>query len=87
MTFITSGCGLGFIQGFIRVWVVVSRYMYLILLFPPTAEKAEQITYNSLPATITADMWAHQYLQQGNEMNAVFSWDHIWYSDGPDATE
>ena len=51
------------------------------------AEKAEQITYNSLPATMTPDMWAHQYLQQGNEMNAVYTDNHVWFSDGPDATE
>lgn len=68
-----------------EVWL--GRCGHLIFVFPPTAEKAEKITYNSLPATITSDMWAHQYLQQGNEMNAVFSWDHVWYSDGPDSTE
>lgn len=44
------------------------------------------IAYNALPATITPDMWAHQYLQQGNEMNAIHSEDHIWENDGPDAT-
>ena len=50
------------------------------------AERAEQLGYNALPATITSDMWAHQYLQQDNEMNAIHSDDHVWYSDGPDAT-
>ena len=50
------------------------------------AERAEQLAYNALPATITSDMWAHQYLQQSNEMNAVHSDDHIWTHDGPDST-
>lgn len=50
------------------------------------AERAEKLAYNALPATITPDMWAHQYLQQSNEMNAVVSPDHIWTHDGPDAT-
>ena len=50
------------------------------------AERAEKIGYNALPATITPDMWAHQYLQQGNEMNAVTSDQHIWFSDGPNST-
>ena len=51
-----------------------------------TAERAEKLAYNALPATITPDMWAHQYLQQSNEMNAVPSADHVWTHDGPDAT-
>lgn len=55
-----------------------------VILF--IAERAENITYNALPATITPDMWAHQYIQQSNEMNAVVSEDHIWNSDGPFAT-
>lgn len=44
------------------------------------------MAYNALPATITPDMWAHQYLQQSNEMNAVHSDDHVWVFDGPDST-
>ena len=50
------------------------------------AERAEMIAFNALPATITPDMWAHQYLQQSNEMNAVHSDDHVWLTDGPDST-
>ena len=53
---------------------------------PTFAERAEKLTYNALPATITSDMWAHQYLQQPNEMNAIHSDDHIWVHDGPDST-
>ena len=50
------------------------------------AERVEMLAYNALPATITPDMWAHQYLQQPNEMNAVHSDDHVWVFDGPDST-
>lgn len=50
------------------------------------AERAEMLAYNALPATITPDMWAHQYLQESNEMNAVHSDDHVWVFDGPDST-
>ncbi len=60
--------------------------LFSILGDPVFAERAEKLAYNSLPATITSDMWAHQYLQQGNEMNAVHSDDHIWTHDGPDST-
>lgn len=44
------------------------------------------IGYNALPATLTPDMWAHQYLQQVNEMNAIPSVDHVWAFDGPNST-
>ena len=55
-------------------------------MFSIIAERAETITYNALPATMTHNMWAHQYLQLSNEMNAVHSDDHVWRSDGPDST-
>ncbi len=32
------------------------------------ADRIEKIAYNALPATITADMWAHQYDQQANQV-------------------
>lgn len=35
---------------------------------PAFYERAEQVAYNALPATLTKDMWAHQYLQQANEV-------------------
>ena len=50
------------------------------------AERAETLVYNALPATITPDMWAYQYLQQPYEMNAVHSDDHMWTFDYPDST-
>jgi hypothetical protein len=50
------------------------------------AERAEKIAYNALPATLTPDMWAHQYLQQANEVNAITSDPHVWFSDGPNST-
>ena len=53
---------------------------------PMFAERAEKLTFNALPATITSDMWAHQYLQQTNEINAIHSDDHVWKFDGPDST-
>ena len=60
--------------------------MFYILGDPKFAERAEQLAYNALPATLTPDMWAHQYLQQSNEMNAIHSVKHVWTHDGPDST-
>jgi len=51
------------------------------------ADRAELIAYNALPATWASprggDMWAHQYLQAVNEINAIKSDPHIWPNDGP----
>ena len=55
--------------------------IFSILGDPVFADKVEQITFNALPATLTADMWAHQYLQQSNEVNAKWQADPWWNSD------
>eukprot|EP00048_Salpingoeca_helianthica_P000580 m.42587 g.42587 ORF g.42587 m.42587 type:complete len:742 (+) comp10676_c0_seq1:42-2267(+) len=53
------------------------------------ADRAERIAFNALPATFSSprggDMWAHQYLQAVNEINAMSADDHVWTHDGPDA--
>ena len=50
------------------------------------ADRAEQIAYNALPATWASpkggDMWAHQYLQAVNEVNAIKADPHVWTHDG-----
>jgi hypothetical protein len=49
------------------------------------ADKVEQMAFNALPASITPEMWAHQYLQQANEINAVHQDDPWWNTDGGDS--
>ena len=70
--------------------VVETMFSFEILFHvigdPKFAERAEQLTYNALPATITSDMWAHQYLQQSNQVEAIDTDDHVWTHDGPNAT-
>eukprot|EP00656_Telonema_subtile_P010083 TRINITY_DN14812_c0_g2_i3.p1 TRINITY_DN14812_c0_g2~~TRINITY_DN14812_c0_g2_i3.p1 ORF type:complete len:461 (+),score=86.55 TRINITY_DN14812_c0_g2_i3:104-1486(+) len=50
------------------------------------AERAERVAYNALPATWASptggDMWAHQYLQAINEVNAIQADPHVWTHDG-----
>lgn len=50
------------------------------------AERAERIAYNALPATWASptggDMWAHQYLEAVNEINAIKANPHVWTHDG-----
>eukprot|EP01052_Picozoa_sp_SAG31_P034637 SAG31_NODE_4075_length_3612_cov_2.080843_2_plen_408_part_00 len=44
-------------------------------------DKAERIVFNALPGTLGPTQWHHQYLQQANEINALYNRsdrDHIW---------
>lgn len=52
---------------------------------PTFGDNVEKLAFNALPATITSDMWAHQYVQQGNEINAGHFDPHVYVSDGPDS--
>ena len=51
-------------------------------------DRCERIAYNSLPGTISADMWQHQYLQQANEINGLYGQtEHVrgwrgWHGEG-----
>ena len=53
-------------------------------------DRLERIAMNALPATFASpaggDMWAHQYLQQNNEINAIYASPHVWATDGPNST-
>ena len=63
------------------------QHMFRVHGDPYFIDRTERIAYNSLPATLTSDMWAHQYLQQANEINAEYGQkDHVWQTDGPDST-
>lgn len=42
--------------------------MYAIIGDPKWADLAEKIAYNAMPAQITADWWAQQYLHQTNQI-------------------
>jgi len=49
------------------------------------ADRLERIACNALPATISADMWTHQYVQQVNQAICAVNEDRIYTSNGPDA--
>eukprot|EP01084_Bolivina_argentea_P070770 128688_1 len=54
-------------------------------------DRLERISINALSATfgspIGGDMWAHQYFQQGNEINSMYTQPHIWANNnGPYCT-
>jgi len=73
--------------------VVEAMYSYTVMFGTfgevSTLDRAERIAYNALPATWASpkggDMWAHQYLQAVNQIEAKYNDPHVWTHDGPDA--
>jgi hypothetical protein len=53
-----------------------------ILGDPALGDRLERIAYNALPGTLTADLWAHQYDQQANQVLCTLS-SRRWTSNGP----
>ena len=53
---------------------------------PAWLDRVEAMAFNALPATLSADMWQHQYLQQANEISACIADPHVWQTDGSDST-
>ncbi len=53
-----------------------------ILGDPILADRLEKIAFNALPGTLTADLWAHQYDQQANQVMCSLS-QREWSSNGP----
>ncbi len=47
-------------------------------------DRLEKIAYNALPATLSADLWAHQYDQQANQVMCSIS-NRRWASNGPES--
>jgi DUF1680 family protein len=47
-------------------------------------DRLEKIAYNALPATLSADLWAHQYDQQANQVMCSIS-NHRWATNGPES--
>jgi hypothetical protein len=47
-------------------------------------DRLEKIAYNALPATISADMWSHQYDQQANQVSCSLA-NRRWTTNGPEA--
>jgi hypothetical protein len=47
-------------------------------------DRLEQIAYNALPATLSADMWSHQYDQQPNQVMCSLA-NRNWTDNGPES--
>ncbi|KAI0033630.1 hypothetical protein K488DRAFT_47261, partial [Vararia minispora EC-137] len=66
--------------------VVVSfhgSYLYQVTGEAKYADRVERMAYNALPATLTGDMWARQYLQEQNQVAAKNMTPNPFPEDGP----
>ncbi len=69
----------------------VVEYMYSLETALPMvpqvelADRLESLAFNALPATLSPDMWSHQYDQQVNQVQCRVEPDHLYTSNGADA--
>ncbi|KAF9263766.1 DUF1680-domain-containing protein [Marasmius fiardii PR-910] len=61
------------------------EYIYSVIGDNAFADKAERLAFNALPGTFIEDMWAHQYLQQSNQLWAKSMDPRVFATDGPDS--
>ncbi len=57
---------------------------FAILGDPDLADRLEKVAYNALPATLSNDMWSHQYDQQPNQIACTRA-HRQWSTNGPDS--
>lgn len=82
--------GLSAIQGTELCAVAEQMYSYE-LLYAYTgdrkwAERLEVLAFNALPATISDDMWAHQYVQMSNQISCEkFPGKSLFGTNGPES--
>lgn len=91
-TFTGDEClsGLSPIQGTELCSVVEQMYSYEILYActgdRKWAERLELLAFNALPATISDDMWTHQYVQMSNQIACQrFPGKSVFRTNGPEA--
>jgi uncharacterized protein len=50
----------------------------------PLGDRLEKIAYNALPATLSPDLWSHQYDQQPNQISCTLA-RRDWTDNGPES--
>lgn len=78
------------VQGTELCGVAEAMYSYELLFAitgdPVWGERLEKLAFNALPATISEDMWTHQYVQLSNQIAAIRFPDYpIFGTNGPES--
>jgi DUF1680 family protein len=60
------------------------EHLIAILGEPALGDRLEKISFNALPATLSGDMWSHQYDQQPNQVLCSLA-KRDWTSNGPES--
>jgi uncharacterized protein len=75
-------------QGIELCAVVESMFSYeealSVLGDPRLSDRLERVTFNALPATLSNDMWSHQYDQQPNQISCTRA-HRQWSTNGDDS--
>ncbi len=81
--------GLSPVQGTELCAVVEYLYSLEVLLSvlgdPAFADRLERIAFNALPATLSPDMWSHQYDQQVNQIECSIDLSRQWTTNEADS--
>ncbi|KAJ7470923.1 hypothetical protein FB451DRAFT_1339761 [Mycena latifolia] len=62
------------------------EYVYSVLGDNAYADRIEKLAFNALPATLSENMWEHQYLQQTNQIQGAHMDPNPFATDGPDSS-
>ena len=62
------------------------EWLYAFTGDPKWAERLEVLAFNALPATLSDDMWTHQYLQMSNQISCEkFPGKAVFRTNGPES--
>lgn len=61
------------------------EHLFSVFGDPMFGDRLERVAFNALPATMSPDMWSHQYDQQVNQVQCTINADHGWATNGPES--